>query len=552
MASQAATENSSRPLPNFPPSVWGSTFASLSVPSLESEFEALTKEVEILKENIINEMLMQSTIDLATNIEFINLLCRLGVSYHFEGEIEKQLDHIFAGLPDILERSTDYSLYTSAILFRVLRQHGYNIPSDVFKKFKDNDGEFKESLCNDPKGLLALYEATFLIVDGEDILDEALEFTRQQLEISSEKSIISPHLAQHIKAALFRPFHHGIKRLEAMQYIPLYERDESRNEALLEFAKLDFNRLQLLYRKELAILTRWWDDLDIKKDLPYARDRIVECFVWIVSFQFEPQYSTSRIMGTKYAKIVSLTDDTYDSYGTFDELQRFAKAFERCNIDAIDELPNYMKVFYKFLLSVFAETENDENEGIRRRTCYAKQTVKEIVRSYVVELGWVNEGIVPTFDEYMTNGLVTCACDVLLSGLYIKMGDFLGEKEFQWIESTPKIIRLSKSMGRLMNDILPHEVEKEQTGNCTLGVKSYMEQYGVSQEEAMEEIRKLCKNGWKDINQDCMKPTVVPRIVVENYVQLARLAHFFYESVDYYTHSIYMKDILTSLFLKQL
>ena len=39
---------------------------------------------------------------------------------------------------------------------------------------------------------------------------------------------------------------------------------------------------------------RWWKDLDFATKLPFARDRIVECYFWIVSVYFEPQYSLAR------------------------------------------------------------------------------------------------------------------------------------------------------------------------------------------------------------------------------------------------------------------
>ncbi|MBZ5797691.1 hypothetical protein K8353_47550, partial [Burkholderia contaminans] len=49
--------------------------------------------------------------------------------------------------------------------------------SDVFNKFKDSQGNSKKSLIENPKGMLSLYEAAHLRDHGEDILDEALDFT---------------------------------------------------------------------------------------------------------------------------------------------------------------------------------------------------------------------------------------------------------------------------------------------------------------------------------------------------------------------------------------
>lgn len=88
------------------------------------EIESYTKKVEVLKEKV-KDMLMSSKKDLIKNIEFINLLCRLGISYHFENEIEEQLNHIFNVVHDDI--NDDYDLYNVALLFRVLRQHGYKI-----------------------------------------------------------------------------------------------------------------------------------------------------------------------------------------------------------------------------------------------------------------------------------------------------------------------------------------------------------------------------------------------------------------------------------------
>ena len=126
--------------------------------------------------------------------------------------------------------------------------------SVVFDKFKDTNGEFKKTIINDVKGILSLYEASFLSVHGEQILDDALVFTKANLESLAMQS--SPRLADHIRNALIRPFHKGVPRIEARKYISFYEEDESRNDTLLEFAKIDFNRVQLLHRQELSNLSR--------------------------------------------------------------------------------------------------------------------------------------------------------------------------------------------------------------------------------------------------------------------------------------------------------
>lgn len=73
----------------------------------------------------------------------------------------------------------------------------------------------------------------------------------------------------------------------------------------------------------------WWKDLNLVEKLPYIRDRIVEVYLWAIGAHFEPEYALARLMITKYTKMVSVVDDTYDAYGTIDELQRFTDSFQR-------------------------------------------------------------------------------------------------------------------------------------------------------------------------------------------------------------------------------
>lgn len=88
--------------------------------------QSYTKEVEALKETVYDILLRKSTGELIDNIEFINLLHCLGVSYHFENEIEKKLHHIFIALQEQLD-DDKYDLYAVALVFRILRQHGYKV-----------------------------------------------------------------------------------------------------------------------------------------------------------------------------------------------------------------------------------------------------------------------------------------------------------------------------------------------------------------------------------------------------------------------------------------
>ena len=139
---------------------------------------------------------------------------------------------------------TKHSL-PSLFSYRLLTAHACLVLGgkvDIFNKFKDNMGNFKESLINNVKGMLSFYEATHMRVHGEDILDEALKFTTTHLE--SMAINFSPPLAVQVSHALNQPIRKCLPRVEARQYFSIYQENASHNEVLLNFAKLDFNMLQ--------------------------------------------------------------------------------------------------------------------------------------------------------------------------------------------------------------------------------------------------------------------------------------------------------------------
>lgn len=103
--------------------------------------------------------------------------------------------------------------------------------------------------------MLSLYEAAHLGVRGEDILDEALVFTTTHLESASTTNV-SYQLTEQTTQALERPLQKDLERVCARCYMSIYQDEAAHNEALLKLAKLDFNLVQSLHKKELSEITR--------------------------------------------------------------------------------------------------------------------------------------------------------------------------------------------------------------------------------------------------------------------------------------------------------
>nr|BBD88588.1 beta-caryophyllene synthase [Zanthoxylum piperitum] len=524
---------------NYHPSIWGDHFIMSSNDikpdqEIEKRIETLKVEVEKMLSNAASKFRIDEIITLVDELQ------RLGVAYHFENQIKEALQSIYINSNnDVKDDHND--LYKVALCFRLLRQQGYKVSADKFKKFKDEKGEFKATLANDARALLCLYEASHMRVQGEDILEEAIEFTRKHLQ-----SLISTcQLAEQIKHSLEIPLHRGMPRLEARHYISIY----FRNEMLLEFAKLDFNHLQALHRRELGDITRWWKDIDFATKLPFARDRLVECYFWILGVYFEPKYSITRKFMTKIIAIASVIDDIYDVYGTLEEVKLFTRAIERWEVVAGNELPNYMQVCYFALLDVVKEMEDNlVNKGLLYSMPYAKEAIKSLVRTYFVEAKWFNANYLPTFEEYVENSTISSGYPMLAVEALIGLEDVTITKEaLDWAISVPKIIRSSSLIARLVDDIQTYKVEQER-GDAPSSVQCYMQQYDVSEEEACKRIKEMVETAWMNINEEIQDPNHLPFPWLLPSLNLARMMVVLYSNGDSYTNSSgQTKDRIASL-----
>ncbi|PHT73342.1 hypothetical protein T459_24127 [Capsicum annuum] len=328
----------------------------------------------------------------------------------------------------------------------------------AFRKFTDDQGNFKKELVNDLHGMLSLYEAVQYRVHGEEILDEALNFTTTQLKLFLPK-LNNSQLAQQVSNALKFPIKDGMVRVETRKYISFYqENHESCNQVLQNFAKLDFSILQKLHKKELCDITRWSKELGMVNALPYVRDRLVELYFWSLGVYFEPQYSVARKIFTRISYFLSIIDDTYDIFGTLDELTLLTEAIERWSVDSSEELPLYMKTIYCGLLDVYNEIEKElANENKSFLVNYSIIEIKKVVRAYFKEAKWYHEKKVPTMEQYIKNGIASSGYLLLATISWLGMGKQETKDAFDWIATEPPILVASCMIGRLTNDLLSHE-----------------------------------------------------------------------------------------------
>ena len=115
----------------------------------------------------------------------------------------------------------------------------------------ERDGKFLESLGEDVTGLLSLYEASYLGMPDEHVLDEALYFSTENLLVQKE---LDRNMAEQIQQSLEFPLHWRMPWTESRDFVDVYQKDDKMNSVLLELAKLNYNITQSVYLKELQQL----------------------------------------------------------------------------------------------------------------------------------------------------------------------------------------------------------------------------------------------------------------------------------------------------------
>ncbi|CAF1779614.1 unnamed protein product [Brassica napus] len=466
------------------PSQWGDHFLNISI--ADSDFDVLAREMEVLKPKLRKNIFTFSSRDkdaMKRSILSIHVLDSLGLAYIFEKEIVETLKHAFEKIDELITDEND--LYTVSIMFRVFRIYGHNMLSDVFDRFKRNDGKFKESLMEDVQGMLSFYEAAHFRTTTDHILDEALSFTLDYLEsLATDSKAIPPHILKHIQNALYIPQHQNVPVLVAREYLSFYEQEEENDETLLKLTKLNFKFLQLHYIQELKTITTWWRELDHTKNLPHGfRERTFESWFVGSMMYFEPQFSLGRIMSAKFILLLAFLDDACDTYGSIPEVESVVNCLERWDPEYMENLHGHMKTAFKFVMSVYKEFEEIlKSQG---RSFALEKMIEEfkiVARTNLDLIKWARAGQIPNFDEYVEAGGAEAGSYATIACSIMGLGEIGKKEDFEWLLSRPKSVRYLARKTRLLDDITDFE-EDMNKGYTANALNYYMKQHGVTKKK---------------------------------------------------------------------
>ncbi|KAG2689096.1 hypothetical protein I3760_09G124200 [Carya illinoinensis] len=452
---------------NCHPTIWHDDY----IQSLKSDYvaESYTIKIENLKGKVIE--MFHKMVDPLNQVEKIDILQRLGISYHFEDEIRRMLDKIhkthYGG--DVCR---EQRLYATALEFRLLRQKKYHVPQDIFKSFTNERGDFKECLYDDVEGMLALYEASFLLIEGESILEEARDFT-----------------TKHLKD--YFPLHSRVKRLEARWFIDVYRSREDMDPILLQLAELDFNMVQAVHQEDLKVVSRWWKSTGLG-ELSFVRDGVVENFLWTVGF----------------GALITIIDDAYDIYGTLEELELFTKVVER--------FLSFLNL-YNSVNELALDTLKEKGFNIIH---YLKKGWADLCRAYLMEAKWYYSGYTPSLQEYIEIEWLSIRSPLLLVHSYFSVTNPITKETLDLLEDYPNIIRLQTTLSQF------------ERGDNPKSIQCYMNDTGASEEDAREYIWNLISATWKKYNEELAASSPFCEAFIQIGLNFARMSQCMYQYVD--------------------
>ncbi|KAG6511243.1 hypothetical protein ZIOFF_029300 [Zingiber officinale] len=486
---------------NYHPSLW----TDKSVQSLTST-STLQKEEERERINVLKEQtrkLIREKQQVAEQLQLIDHLQQLGL-----GAEGRSACHIAA----LQAPENEWLLY-------------------LFERFRDEKGNFEARCENQIRGLLSLYEASYLEKEGETLLKEAMDFATKQLKGFLEEGSVpeTGGLREQVAHALQLPLNWRLERVQHRWFIEACRGDDTINPPfLLEFAKLDFNLVQDMYKSELRELSRWWSGLGLVEKLPFFRDRLLENYLWTLGFTYEPESWRCRMIQAKSICLIALIDDIYDVYGALDELQPFTDAVYRWDLTAMDKLPEYMKLSFFALFNmvheegyrVMKETGLDVVPGLKREW-------RDQCKAFFEEAKWFHHGQTPKLNEYLENAWVSIGGPNILFNAYCMSKDLTGEA-LKFYPNYHEITRSSNILFRLYDDMgtFTDEIER---GDVAKSIQCYMHEKGVSEEVARAKIRELMRKYWRELNASLSWDSPLEEYFMNIQVNIPRTAQFFYD-----------------------
>ncbi|XP_038891600.1 (3S,6E)-nerolidol synthase 1-like [Benincasa hispida] len=485
---------------------WSIHALDFSTSSLKHSYFVDGFGVEVAKTKVVN-ILRQVLRDnqIGESLEYLDLIDatqRLGIDYHFHEEIEIFLRRLYV-LSNAQILDPHNNLHKASLLFRLLRQQGYHMSTDVFKVFLDNKGNFNEELRKDIKGLSSLYEASQVCMHGDDnVLVEAENFSRHGLNIWLQTHL-DHHLANFVHNTLAHPHHKSVAKFMVGAYFGDTQWTNKWIYVLQDVARMDFNATQKLHQDEILQFLKWWKQTNLAKELKFARDQPTKWYLCSLVCLTDSCYSQQRLQLAKSISFVYLIDDLFDVFGSFNDLTFFTEAVSRWDLGAAKGLPNCMAICFQSLFEVTNEISNKiyKKHGWNPIGLLSKAWAK-LCKAFLVEAEWMRSEHSPRAEEYLRNGIVSTGIHVILIHVFFLLEHKISKQTVEMLDDDLDIISSSAMILRLWDD-MGSAKDENQEGHDGSYLKYYMNEHpSISYEATEHHIMERISHAWKTLNRE--------------------------------------------------
>uniref|UniRef100_J3LVN5 Terpene synthase metal-binding domain-containing protein n=1 Tax=Oryza brachyantha TaxID=4533 RepID=J3LVN5_ORYBR len=456
----------------------------------------------------------------------VDSLKRLSIDHYFSEQINTHLESFYRSHKAFLE--TDFGVFDAALSFTSLREGRYDVSSDMFRKFIDKDGEFDKAISRDIKGLLKLHDASHLNM-GEEVLHKAHGFTSKQLW--SSLNYFEPSMSNFIREDLVHPYHLSLPKYRVKHNLKYFQGMLGRNHAMEELALAEYHHNRSQHQIELMQFTRWWRDLGLAQELPFARDQVQKWYMWAMSI-IQPGVGSSkyRLEITKVISFIYVVDDIFDLVGSPDELSVFTDVVKRWDIDEdTNSLPSYMRTCYQALYNVTTDmAELVEKEHGYNPIQHFRKAWEKLFEAFFVETRWFANNQTPTTSDYLKNGVISTGVHVVLVHAFFLLGQGVTRDAVDLLEHNPPIITSCAKILRLSDD-LGCAKDEEQHGYDGSYQDCYMnENPSCSSHDAKKHIMYMISKTWEELNTECFCTKSFSPVFQEVSLNLARMVRVMY------------------------
>ncbi|KAL8063580.1 hypothetical protein ABFS82_01G035500 [Erythranthe guttata] len=482
-------------------------------------------------------------VDIYTRLCVVDTVEKLGVNRYFEFELRNILDEIYERwLKKEDEIFSDITCH--AMAFRLLRVKGYDVSSDEFAEFVDQE-HFFDTVSIQYSGastVLELYRASQARIFGEDILEKIHAWTSQFLKQQLlNQTILNKRLQKQVDYDL-KNFYGTLDQFGIRRSIELYGAQDFQilktayrcptvhNDDFILFSVQNFRISQSRHQEELQQMERWYVECRLDR-LNQGRKILRISYILTAAVIVGPELSLARISYAQVVVLISCFDDFFDLYGSREEAFSIIELVSNWNVHPET---SYCSQEVDILFTALYNTVNEVAEkAYDKQGYYVEHDLVsmwlELLASFTREKDSWSENIdyVSTLDEYLSFAWKSVGCKLCVFTSVHFLGIKITEDIFTSTEFT-SLCQHSSLVCRLLNDLKTFKKEHEEGALNSVNVQTV--DGGISEEDAILKVEEIIEYNRRKVLQMVYKRkgSVVPRECKELFWKTCKIAHCLY------------------------